>query len=346
MTLHERQTELDNCRFCKAVLMVLIVLYHVILPWANQSWAQRSIAFSAPFLKCCSMWLNSFHIYAFTLASGYIYAFLKLENGRYKEFTSFVKGKIKRLIVPLVCVTVLWVGPIEIIVRQLTAKQLVEQFVLMENPGQLWFLLMLFGVFVIFYLLTDFFTVHDIKGLIVALAFYGVGTVCNRYIDNYFQIWNTCRYVIFFWIGFKIRQKGSVGLNKILVAIYIAADAVLFAVTYLLPTESVIWQAIKSGMSMLLYVTGAITAFVVLQYIANRVNWKDSKIASTLIKYSMPVYLIHQQVSYLLTITLNGVISPYIQVAINFVFTMLVSLALSAFLYKFKLTRKLLGEKA
>lgn len=58
----------------------------------------------------------------------------------------------------------------------------------------------------------------------------------------------------------------------------------------------------------------------------------------------MPVYLIHQQVSYLLSITLNGVISPYIQVIVNFAFTLFVSLALSTFLYKFKFTRKMLGE--
>lgn len=107
MTLYDRQTELDNCRFCKAVLMMLIVLYHVILPWAGWGWSGIEPAIDAPLLGHTAIWLNSFHIYAFVLISGYIYAFLKLEKGKYKEFGEFVKTKAKRLLVPYFFVSIL-----------------------------------------------------------------------------------------------------------------------------------------------------------------------------------------------------------------------------------------------
>lgn len=346
MTLDERQRELDNCSFCKAMLMLLIVMYHVILPWAGWKWSNIEVIIEAPVLKYLAMWLNSFHIYGFALISGYIYAFSKLEKDKYKKFGELIKVKAKRLLVPYLFFSVLWAVPTDVIVQKYGFKEFFRAYILATQPRQLWFLIMLFGVFAVFYLLTDFFAEHDIKGLIAALAFYGVGTICNRYIEDYFQIWNICRYILFFWLGFKIRQRGSDWLYKIPVVIYVAADIALFALNWLLPNEHFIWQAIKPVVSMLLYVVGAVTAFVVFQRLAKRTSWKENKLLSKLVILSMPIYLLHQQISYFLTIKLNGVISPYLQVAINFGFTIIVSMAIAAFLYRFKPTRIMMGEKA
>lgn len=344
MTMIQNQTELENCDFCKAMLMLLIVAYHVIIPWTG-NWTWISMKIPSEGLKYCSYWLNTFHIYAFTLISGYLYSFCRLEKGKYQTYGKLIQNKAERLFVPYVFLSLLWVGPIGAVVQGYDWTGFARNNLLGVQPQQLWFLLMLFGVFLVFYPLTNFFRDNDIKGAAVTVALYCIGTVCNRYINDYLQIWQICRFVLFFWLGFKIRQKWNDKLYRTS-ASYIIVDLLLFAATYLMPTETLILNAIRSGMFMLTCVAGSIMAFVVLQRLANKCAWKNSKIIMVLAKYSMPVYLIHQQVSYLLTIKLNGVISPYLQTPINFVFTICASLAISAFLYRFKLTRKMLGEKA
>lgn len=190
-----------------------------------------------------------------------------------------------------------------------------------------------------------FFSENDLKGLLVALVFYGSGTVCNRYLNNYFQIWSICRYILFFWLGFKIRQRGSDILKRVPIPIYITADVALFAIICIVPYQNIVWKLLRVGMTALLNILGAISSFVVLQYIANNTNWENKKLVNAFIKYSFPIYILHQQMSYLLAIKLNGLISPYIQVTINFLFTLVVSLVLSVLLYRFKPMRLLMGEK-
>lgn len=69
-----------------------------------------------------------------------------------------------------------------------------------------WFLVMLFGCSVVFYPLSDYVRKHTIVGGIITLLFYGLGIACARLFDNYFQIWNVCKYLMFFYIGFVFRQ--------------------------------------------------------------------------------------------------------------------------------------------
>lgn len=79
MTIEERKTELENCSFCKAALMILIVLYHVVLPWEGGGWANIRTEIEAPLLRYFAIWMNSFHIYGFVLISGYI-CFLQIRE--------------------------------------------------------------------------------------------------------------------------------------------------------------------------------------------------------------------------------------------------------------------------
>lgn len=104
-------------------------------------------------------------------------------------------------------------------------------------------------------------------------------------------------------------------------------------------------KLLNLGLSFLLYIIGALMAFVVLQKLATRVNWEESKVFSFLSKNSMLVYLFHQQIIYVFISLLNGVINPYLHAGINFVGAMAISLLISTVLMKFKWTRFLIGEK-
>ena len=214
------------------------------------------------------------------------------------------------------------------------------------SPHQLWFLLMLFGVFMIFYPLSDFFKKHEIGGMILALVFYGVGFVGQLVFPNVLQIFRACTYIPLFGLGFKIRQHGSHLLKKIPIIVWIVADILLFVLSRVISgLDGMIFTLLKQGIHFVLCIVGALMAFVVLQKLADLVKWKNSKIFNLLSKSSMTVYLLHQQVIYVFVFLLNGILNPYIHSAVNFFGAMIISLMLSALLMKFKWTKFLIGEK-
>ena len=83
-----RQTKLDNCSVVKMVLMLVIILYHSTVFWKGDWWDSDPF-FQSKILGYFAGWLNSFHIYAFSLVSGYIFAY-KIERGSYQSYSAFI----------------------------------------------------------------------------------------------------------------------------------------------------------------------------------------------------------------------------------------------------------------
>lgn len=71
---------LDNCHFVQAELMLLIVFCHSFLFLGGMSlWFENQpVIFKSKGLIILADWLNTFHIYGFTLVLGYISEILKL----------------------------------------------------------------------------------------------------------------------------------------------------------------------------------------------------------------------------------------------------------------------------
>ena len=342
----DRQEELLNCNFVKTILMLIVVIYHSCIFWAGGWFSMVTPQFSAPIISQIALWTNTFHIYAFALVSGYIFYHLKYEKGRYEKFWPFVLNKAKRLLIPYAVVSIAWVIPVSSLFYKVTFKDILKNYVLGISPGQLWFLLMLFVLFVVFFPLSKFFKENDIFGAVVVVAFYGVGLIVQLLNVNFFQIFRAFTYVPLFWLGFKIRQHGSLCIKKIPSLIWVVADLLLFALyTIISKYDGAIFALLQKGVYFVLCVVGALMAFVVLQEIAGRVKWKESSVFKFLSKNSMPVYLFHQQIIYVIIYYLNGVVNPYIHVAINGLGSLVVSLIISALLMKFKWTRALIGEK-
>lgn len=340
-----RQTELDNCYFVKTVLMILVILYHSSVFWTG-TWFTTNPALSSNILMYFSIWLSSFHIYGFTLISGYIFYFIKYEKGGYQDFRFFARKKAKRLIVPYAFVTTIWVAPISTYFFKYGVKDVIEKFLFAIQPAQLWFLWMLFGVFILFYLFSDFFWKYDLLGLFVTVTMYGVGIIGTAAIPNVFQIWTACQYMIFFWLGFKIRQHGSAALYKIPSLVYILIDLLVYMIyQYLSNCDFIFSKIFYLGFGFLLHVIGAMMAFVILQRIAAHFDWNNSRVFRFLCQRSMPMYLFHQQIIYFFIVLLNGVISPYLHVAVNFVGAIFISIIITTIFMKFKVTKFLIGEK-
>lgn len=346
LSVIDSKTELDNCNFVKTVLMIIIVAYHSILYW-NGSWFDGQPIFSSAVLPVIARWLNSFHIYTFALVSGYIFSFLRFETEKYNNFGKFVKNKAKRLLIPYAFIAAVWVIPVAVILLDYGVKDVLKSYVLGIAPSQLWFLLMLFGVFIIFYVLSDFFKKQSIfVGGVTVIAFWGVGTLGMILVPNVFQVFRAFVYVPFFWLGLKMRQCGSALLKKVPLLVWALADMLLFVVDeYSSKQSGTIFKVLNLGIGFVLNIVGAITAFLILQRLADVIKWKESKFVKLLSKHSMTVYLFHQQVIYVFIYFLNGKVNPYFNALINFLGAMVISLAISVLLNKFKVTRFLIGEK-
>ena len=310
--ISNRQTELTNCTFVKTVLMLIVLIYHCIIFWTG-SWFVKTPTLSAEPLSWASRWMNTFHIYGFALVSGYLFYYLRIEKGKYAQFGRFVLNKAKRLLVPYAVVSAVWIVPISAFFYSYGAWDIVKNHLLGIAPGQLWFLLMLFFVFLMFYPLSHFFAKHEFAGAFLALAFYGVGYVGAFAFPNVLQIFRACTYMPFFLLEFKLRQHGNRVFRKIPVFLWIIADVLLFLAVELLRRQNGrLFTLLSVGMSFLLQAVGALMAFFVLQKIANHVKWKESKAFALFSKHSMPIYLFHQQVIYFVIYWLNGLLNPYI----------------------------------
>ena len=146
--------ELSKCNTAKVILMLLIVLGHSCAPFASKTWLPMAAMPFNDSLLIVSDFLNSFHIYAFVLISGYIFRYQKAECGRYAKFGPFVRKKFLRLVVPYVFVASLWAIPIRLFLFRSSMDEVICKFLLADSPEQLWFLLMLFWVFAIYYFLS------------------------------------------------------------------------------------------------------------------------------------------------------------------------------------------------
>lgn len=342
--------ELKNCTFAKTVLMLLIVIYHSMLFWTGGWLSETSPVFPSPLLGHISRYLTSFHIYAFALVSGYIFYFVKFEKGGYKKPSSFLKNKFSRLIIPYIFVSLIWAIPFYLFVNKGSFFGVINKFVLAIAPDQLWFLVMLFVVFAIAFFMANMWKDRPYLGMFSVVFIYLFQIVGQRIAPNIFSIWSACAYLPVFYVGFKLRQyshgenKFFDMLRKIPSIIYIIAHlGVYILYLYIKTFDAKIFTLMEIGVNFSLRVMGGVMAFFVLTKLGT--YFADKKAFVYLSKVSMPVYLFHQQIIYLTTVYLNGLINPYLHSAVNFIVSFAVSVIISEILLKFKMTRLLVGEK-
>ena len=337
---------LENCNFTKTVLMLIIIFYHSILFWKGNWFTPITPTEEPALLKYTAIFLNTFHVHTFTLVSGYIYYYIRYEKERYNDRWAFVLNKTKRLLVPYIFVSIVWVIPITQYFFNYPMKKIITDYLFAISPSQLWFLLMLFCVFIIFYFLSDFIKKHTITGLVLLLMLYGIGGIGQLLLPNIFQIFAALRFMIFFYIGFKFRQFDILkSMKKRFLFIETFIEISLFVIyIYILNRNSNIFKLIETFVEFLLNINGSILCFSLLQKITNYIPWQKNKVFTLFSKISMPVYLFHQQVIYFTLVIFNG-INPYIHALLNFLIDIVISVAIGYFFQKFRITRFLIGEK-
>ena len=337
--------KLESISFIKTILMLLVILGHSVVFWSGGQWLPVDPVYDSKALSYIAKCVGSFHVYAFTLVSGYLYCYQKYDRGNDAKNSTFLKKKAMRLLIPYVFVSAIWVIPSAIIVFKYGWKDILLKYILGSSPNQLWFLLMLFWVFLFFNLLSDFFYKHEIIGGIIALVlFYAIGIIGQKYIENYYQIWTAFRFLPFFWIGFKLRQHNNSILKRIHPFFYGGVFVAVFVVIQLLPPSSGLMKLISLGLDYILLLSGSLAAFFILEWLYSKMPKLCLSKLNSIQYYSMPMYLFHQQFIYYSILLLNGKLYPYLHATVNLIVALIGSFAISFILMKWKTTRLLVGE--
>ena len=341
---------MKNLGFSKAVLMLLVIVGHALAFWSGEWFPIVQVSIEEPALNLCFEWLSSFHIYAFVLISGYIFAY-KVRKDEYNDFTQFLKKKVKRLLVPYLFVMFIWVAPLTEYLYKWDILTLFKKYILCINPSQLWYLWMLFWIFALIWPLKNKMIEKPVTGWIIAFLSYGIGLLGSWKIIDVFCIWEAFRFIPFFYIGMRIHKKESddhqLFINKIPCLWWFAFDILLFSTTiYIKNLNGSIWAVIRYGSTFLLNLTGAVMAYKSLSVLGSRINAKNNRLIKKLASYSMPMYLFHQQIIYFSILALNGKVNPWAHAAINFTIAIIGSYLISFILMRWKITRILIGEKA
>lgn len=344
-----REEYLSYCNFIKTILMFSVVLYHSMALWLPTGWFNQAPATESKMLGYFADWLNSFHIYGFTLVSGFIFAYLRFEKNKYKRFIPFLVGKFKRLVIPYIVVSVIWVAPIHWFFYRCDIRELVRRYILGISPSQLWFLLMLFFVFMIVYFIGDYVYQKEIAGAIICVTLYGVGFVGTALLPNLFQFFTSCQCFCFFWIGMMMWKLDLSILKRIPTTVYLAVDVILFiGKVCLSEKENLIFKLLTVGVSFGLHIVGAVGAFIVLGRIAHRLNktnpnYSSKRIYTFFETNSFSIYLFHQQVIYFAVDILNGKIPSIVIVVLSVVSAIIIAGMISSVFNRFKFTRFLIG---
>lgn len=342
---HKNLRILQNCNFGKTVLMILVILGHSVDFW-NGNWFTKNPLILSPGLCLLSKWINSFHIYAFTLISGYIFAY-KMKEGGYIKYLPFLKNKMKRLLVPYVFTAIVWVIPISQYFFRWDIITILKKYFLCENPSQLWFLWMLFDVFAISWPLWKWLSGNIATGLCLSGTLYFAGILGSRISPNIFCIFTACQYILFFFIGIQIRISHEKN-NKHVCLIpwwgWVPIYVILFWIVLMIE-QSRRFKGLYVILEMLLHIVGALLAFAIMNKLSECIRWQKNKIFIMLLKYSMPMYLFHQQIIYWIISIFNGKVLPVIHAGMNFFFSVIGAFIISYLLMKFRITRYLVGEE-
>lgn len=284
----------------KIIMTVLVVLYHSILALSSSGWAGQEFSYTgivAPFL---ATWLNTMHIYVFTFVSGYLFYMLRYEMGKYRTPRRDIVGRIRRLLIPYVFATILWVAPAQMIFKDGTVGELIKNYVFAIAPGQLWFLPMLFLIYIIFYLFGDLFDKLELhQSLCLLSILYLMQLLLKQIIPlGVFQISTALEYSLFYYMGFFYRKKGEHILEKISLVLIMGCNIFLVGVYYYLSIKNVNWLVLGIIKPI---VCGSSIYFAIKIGIFIKIGSMKNKWITLLGDNSMGIYLLHQQIIYMYT---------------------------------------------
>lgn len=346
MLVLSKDEELALCTPVKTAMMLLVVLYHSCVMWGGSWFAEPAV--QSPALGVFAQWLNTFHVPVFVFMSGYLYAYLKGETDRYDSMSVVMAKKAKRLLVPYAFACVVWVVPFWVLFNG--PDQVVDKYLLAGSPSQLWFLVMLFVVFLMFELLWKLFVKRMLAvstGTVACVVvLYCCGCVLGRVLPvDVGQIASACRFACIFWAGMVFRALPTQSFWKISPVVPFAVHALLFVLVLFVGSQNgiassmaavALWPVVRlAGIAMAVAILGR----VFIRFV------ESGRPSGDLTKSCFGIYLFHQQIIQTVLLLFNTALIPPLTLAlVCLVVSLLISFLITAILRRFRFTRRLIGE--
>lgn len=335
-------TKLQNIAFLKTIMMAVIVLYHSMLFFGGGWFTAVEPVYEANYLYQIARWMNTFHIQAFTMASGFLFYYLKTRRAETGHLAA-IKKRAKRLLLPYICTSVLWVIPIAIYFFKYSAWDVFYKYGLMASPSQLWYLVMLFGVFIFF----ELFSKKIKMSRMSFAATFVLTTVCSAVLSkfdvNVFQLAKIAQYILYFYLGGYIYTNKDKITWKQAIIMAIGGISLYVFVTFSGLFDSGLFKAMAAFINPLISILEVGAIYYACTWFMKRRKSIKNKLYKLYEENSFGIYLFHQQIIYFTIIMLNGVVHPLLQVVLSFLISSAVSIAITMLLKKTKVTRLMFG---
>lgn len=317
----------------RCILILSIVIGHVFAIYSLKESSSWTIPMGLSYISCYS-WINSFFIsfslQAFVLISGYIYEYQGFRDG-------VMAKKTKRLLIPLVLFGIMYM----VLIEKTYGISIESVYHLLNGPGHLWFLPMLFWCFVIAIIFSPYIKKNINNPLLwIILVIISVSSVI---VYPILRINNALFYFIFFVLGmFSYIHRTLIMSWSVKKTIVLGVTTLLLCIArYEVSTLSFFCKSLfLTIINLCVGVTGSL---LLLKICLGLSNYNKLILIGSWSGF-FGVYLIHQFiVKYLYyNCTFLTYINPYIIPFVVLVITLIVSIITSEILLHFKLTKKLI----
>ena len=328
--MRKKNQQIINLR---GIAIILVLLGHSIIIYDN-SFKLLSTDIQMPFFETLKHWISFVQMKLFISISGFLMAFKCLKDDK-ETWYAFEKSKLIRLLVPYVCVLLLYNDPLKWILKipgyQDPFSFLTDQ-ILGVNCAHLWYLVCLFILFSICYPLFRWAGKTLWKHVMLFTAFLGINYYSGAF-PQYYQLNEVAYYFVFFHIGYLVnycRQIYSTQLeyiNKTLTQLILLACIVIIGYVIKLITSI--------GFDLYL-------SIVILLLLYKFIPSFDNSIINNISKRSYGLYLFHSPMIYITAVFCPD-INPWFMLFINFVCFGLVAYFITTALSKSRM-KFLIGE--
>lgn len=288
--------KLQEVLLIRPILIVLLVVYHAFIIYAG-GWSQPDGFVPHEGYAWIARFSYSFMLEMFVFISGYVWAYQRLELNRQISFGKLVQQKSKRLLLPSVVFSIVYLLCFEI--EGLTTPPRILYDVL-SGVGHMWFLPMLFWCFCGAYVITRLKCKEGYK--ILGL----LGLAIISFLPLPLRIGSAMYYLLFFYLGYLVRKyysnliqvsgKKILGAWILFVVLFVGLSHLRIYVRDLADLSTLVYKVLYISIGKLCQITYATSGIIALwltvgllakiKYIPYWVEWLGN--------YCFGVYLFQQ----------------------------------------------------
>lgn len=318
-----------DCNRIKTYLMLILVLGHCMCVFRTVGWGDFFVEMPCIVIDYITDYID-FVTYAFVFVSGYLFYLNKLEKGKYRDVPQALLHRARRLLVPYFLIGSIWCYPIGKVTGkyEFSMYSFYENILLGKGVGQLWFLMMLYTVFVIFLLLGN---LPIRTNCIIGFSFFAILNILSGYfsrLGGFFdaiQLSAAFRYAFSYYLGF-LYYKYHLKISPFIAIIVNFGSFVSYMLVKVVGNGAIgeeytmLMYGLKMILKMIFICTG-IMLVISIDLFVKKYKKSDGRIANYFKENNFRVYLVHQQWIELSIVLLGGrVVSNLVLFASNLFF--------------------------